>query len=162
MKQKYLYVKCVGFKEFDFINVTIILGQNAINLIRLLDYKSAEEEKPREFKLLLGWKVPGPLPAKFLVMLVVHLVMLQMNVKKSSRSCHEVVELYGISITAVKRSREDKLATEILSSTVHFHGERYEFGLLWNINQSALSSNFASAQGQFRVLNRPLGKASHI
>ena len=58
------------------------------------------------------------------------------------------MNIYGTSMVADKRSREDKLATEILNSTVRFNGDRYEFGLLWNGNQSALSSNFASALGK--------------
>ena len=64
------------------------------------------------------------------------------------------IESKGTSMAADKRSRENKLATEILNSTVKFNGDRYEVGLLWNGNQSALSNNFASALGQLRGLKR--------
>ena len=62
------------------------------------------------------------------------------------------MESYGTSMAADKRSREDKLATEILNSTVKFNRDRYAVGLLWNGNQSALSNNFAPALGQLRGL----------
>ena len=41
-------------------------------------------------------------------------------------------ESYGTSMVADKKSSEDKLATEILNSTVKFYGDWYEVGLLWN------------------------------
>ena len=46
MKQNYMYLKCVGFKEIKFKKVTIILGQNAYELIQPLEYKSGGENKP--------------------------------------------------------------------------------------------------------------------
>ena len=57
-------------------------------------------------------------------------------------------------MVAEKRSREDKLATEILNSTVKFNEDWYEYGLLWNGNQSDLSNNFESALGQVRGLKQ--------
>ena len=67
------------------------------------------------------------------------------------------MESYGTSMVADKRSREDKqLAVEILNSTVKFNGDRYDVGLLWHGNQSALSNNFASALGQLGGLKRRL------
>ena len=66
------------------------------------------------------------------------------------------MESYGTSMIADKSSREDKLTTEILNSTVKFNGDHNEGGLLWNGNQSALSNNFASALGPIRGLKRRL------
>ncbi|XP_075263346.1 uncharacterized protein LOC142354894, partial [Convolutriloba macropyga] len=66
------------------------------------------------------------------------------------------VESYGTLKVADKRTKEDKLATEILNSTIKFNGERYEVGLLWNGEQAALSNNFSSALGQLRGLQRRL------
>ena len=64
-------------------------------------------------------------------------------------------------MVAHKRSREDKLATKILNSTVKFNGDRYDVGLLWNEYQSALSNNFASALGQLRGQNDGLTTTHH-
>ena len=64
------------------------------------------------------------------------------------------MESYGTSMVAEKRSREDKLAVEILNSVVKFNGDRYEVSLLWHGNQSALSNNFALALGQLGGLKR--------
>ena len=66
------------------------------------------------------------------------------------------MESYGTLKVADKRTKEDKLATEILNSTIEFNGERYEVGLLWNGEQAALSNNFSSALGQLRGLQRRL------
>ena len=157
MKEKYPYLKCVGFKQIDLKKVTIILGQNAYELIRPIEYKNGGENKPWAIKLPLGWTVSGPVP---------------INQLKLSAACHvandddmklaEVVkkwwdmESYGTLKVADKRTKEDKLATEILISTIKFNGERYEVGLLWNGEQAALSNNFSSALGQFRGLQRRL------
>ena len=62
MKQKYPYLKSVGFKKIDLKKVTINLGQNAYGLIRPLEYKSGGENKPWAVKLPLGWTVNCPLP----------------------------------------------------------------------------------------------------
>ena len=148
----------MGFKENDLKKVTIILVQNAYELIRPLEYKSGGEKKPLSVKLPLGWTVSGPLPVS--------------EIRLSGAACHvaneddiklaEVVkkwwdiESYGTSIVAEKRSRENKLATEILNSTMKFNQDQYEVRLLWNRNQSALSNNFASARGQLRGLKRRL------
>ena len=157
MKQTYPYLKCVGFKQIDLKKVAIILGQNAYELIRPLEYKNGGENQPWAVRLPLGWTVSGPVPVSEL---------------RFSAACHlsneddmklaEVVkkwwdmESYGTAMVADKRSKEDKLASEILHSTVNFNGERYEVGLLWNGDQAALSNNFLSALGQLRSLKRRL------
>ena len=63
MKLKYPYLNCVAFNEID-LKVTIILGQNAYELIRPLEYKSGGENKPWAVKLPLSWTVSGTLPVK--------------------------------------------------------------------------------------------------
>ena len=113
MKEKYPYLKCVGFKQIDLKEVAIILGQNAYELIRPVEYKNGGENKPWAIKLPLGWTVSGPVP---------------INQLKLSAACHvfndddmklaEVVkkwwdmESYGTLKVADKRTKEDKLATE--------------------------------------------------
>ena len=157
MKEKYPYLKCVGFKQTDLKKFAIILVQNAYELIRPVEYKNGGENKPWAIKIPLGWTVSGPVP---------------INQLKLSAACHvandddmklaEVVkkwwdmESYGTLKVADKRTKEEKLATEILNSTIKFNGERYEVGLLWNSEQAALSNKFSSALGQLRVLQRPL------
>ena len=44
MLQKYPYLKCVRLKEIDLKKVTIILSQNALELIRPLEYMSGGEK----------------------------------------------------------------------------------------------------------------------
>ena len=157
MKEKYPYLKCVGFKQIDLKKVAIILGQNAYELIRPVEYKNGGENKPWAIKLPLGWTVSGPVP---------------INQLKLSAACHvandndmklaEVfkkwwdMESYGTLKVADKRTEEDKLATEVLNSTIKINGERYEVGLLWNGEQAALSNDFSSALGQLRGLQRRL------
>ena len=53
MKHKYPYLKCVNFKEIDLKKVNIILGQNAYELIRPLEYKNGGVNKPWAVKLPL-------------------------------------------------------------------------------------------------------------
>ena len=62
MKAKYPYLKCVGFKQIDMKKVAIILGQNAYELIRPVEYKNGGENKPWAIRLPLGWTVSGPVP----------------------------------------------------------------------------------------------------
>ena len=138
--------------------MTIILDQNAYELIQPLEYKSGGEKKPLSVKLPLGWTVSGPLPVSEIRLSgAAWHVAIENDIKLA-----EVVkkwwdiESYGTSIVAEKRSRENKLATEILNSTMKFNQDRYEVGLMLNRNQSALLNNFASAPGQLRGLKRRL------
>ena len=88
--------------------MNIILGQNAYELIRPLEYKNGGVIKPWAVKLPLGWTVSGPVPVSEL---------------RFSAACHiandddvklaEVVkkwwdmESYGTSMVADKRMKED-------------------------------------------------------
>ena len=157
MKEKYPYLKCVGFKQIDLKKVATILGQNAYELIRPVEYKNGGENKQWAIKLPLGWTVSGPVPINHLKLSAACPVDNDDDMKLA-----EVVkkwwdmESYGTLKVADKRTKEDKLATEFLNSTIKFNGERYEVGLLWNGEQAALSSNFSSALGQLRGLHRRL------
>ena len=62
MKETYPYLKCVGFKQIDLKKVPIILGQNAYELIRPLEYKNGGENKPWAVRWPLGWTISGPVP----------------------------------------------------------------------------------------------------
>ena len=98
MKQKSPYLKCVGFKEIDLKKVTIILGQNAYELIRPLEYKSGGENKP--------WAVKLPLSEFRLSGAACHVA------NKDEVKLAEIVkkwwdmESYGTSIVADKRRRK--------------------------------------------------------
>ena len=59
-------------------------------------------------------------------------------------------------MVADKRTKESKLASVFLNSTIKFIGDRYEVGLLWNGEKTALSNNFSSTPEQLRCLKRPL------
>ena len=157
MNQKYPYLKCVGFKEIDLKKVTIILGQNAYELIRPLEYKSGGENKPWAVRLRLGRTFTGLLPVREIRLSGAAYVANEDDIKLAEvvEKCWDI-KSYGTSMVADKKSREDKLATEILNSTVKFNGNRYEVDLLWNGNQYALLNNFESALGQLRGLKRRL------
>ena len=104
----------MGFTEIDLKKVTIIFGRNAYQLIRPLEYKSGEENKPWAVKLPLGRTVSGPLPVSV--------------IRLSGAACHVAneddiklakvvkkwrdMESYGSWMVAEKMRREDKLATE--------------------------------------------------
>ena len=105
----------------------------------------------------LGWTISGPVPVSELRLSAACHVSNEDDVKLA-----EVVknwwdiESYGTLVVADKRTKEDKLASEILNSTIKFIGDRYEVGLLWNGEKAALSNNFSSALGQLRSLKHRL------
>ena len=72
------------------------------------------------------------------------------------------LESYGTLIVADQRSKEDKLADKILNSKVKFNGERYEVGILWNGKQEDLSTNYSSALGQLKSLQRRLNSDKQL
>ena len=158
LKQKYPHLKCVPFKEIDLSKIKVILGQNAYEMINPIDYKKAGRHKPWAVRLPLGWTVSGPLPTNEL----------KFHGATAQVACAEDVQLadvvkkwwdmesYGTLAVADKRSQEDKLAAEILNSTIKFNGERYEVGLLWNGNEAGLCNNYSSALGQLKSLQRRL------
>ena len=63
---------------------------------------------------------------------------------------------YGTLMVADKRTKESKLASVILSSTIKFIGDRYEISLLWNGEHTVLSNNFSSSPEHLRDLKRRL------
>ena len=124
MKQTYPYLKCVGFKQIDLKRITIILGQNAYELIPPLEYKNGGENKPWAVNLPLGWTINGPVPVNELRLRAACHVSNEDDVKLA-----EVVkkwwdmESYGKLVVADKRTKEHKLASDILNSTIKFIGD---------------------------------------
>ena len=132
MKKNYPYLNCVAFTEINLKKVKVILGQNAYEHIRPLEYKCEGRNKRWEVRLPLGWTVSGPLPTR--------------EIKLNGSICQlasqedidqaEVVkkwwdlESYGTLMIADRRIKDNKFASEQLKPSVKFNGERYEVGLL--------------------------------
>ena len=95
-------------------------------MIRPLEYKNGGENKPWAVKTPLGWTFSGPVPVSELRFNAACHIANEDDVKLA-----EVVkkwwdmESYGTLMVADKRTKEDKLASEILNATIKFNGERY-------------------------------------
>ena len=62
IKEENPFLKCVSFKQTDLKKIMIILGQNAYELIRIVEEENCGEYRPWVIKLPFGGTVSGPVP----------------------------------------------------------------------------------------------------
>ena len=152
MKQKYHYLKCVGFKQIDLKKDIINLVQNAYEQIQTVNYIIGGENKPWAVKLPLRRTFSDPVPVNELRLSAASHISNNDDVKlaKVVKKCWDI-ESYGTLRVADKRRKEDNLAYAILHSTINFNGDRYEVGLLRNGQQMAWSNNFSADLEKYEV-----------
>ena len=153
LKNIFRHLNVLTKRTFNPIEVGIILGQDAYEIQRPLDYKIGTRSEPFAVLTDLGWAVSGP-----------------MTGKKSQNGCHFAftedvkvaeniqswwdIETYASKINVVSQSKKEQRAQKSLESTTKFTGERYEVGMLWSEPEPNLPNNYGSALGQLHSLER--------
>ena len=153
LKQRFNHLSVLPNKSFNLMEVGIILGQDAYELQRPLDYKIGTRSEPFAVLTELGWVVSGP-----------------MTGKRRQNDCHFActedvkvaeniqawwdIETYASKINVVSQSKKELQAQKMLESTTKFTGERYEVGMLWSEPEPNLPNNYSSALGQLYSLER--------
>ena len=132
------------------MDVGIILGQDAYEQQRLLDYRrGTRSELPTE----LGWVVSGPMTDKRRENLGHFAFTEDVKAAENIQKWWDI-ETYASRFYVVSQSNKELQAQKMLESTTKFTGEWYEVGMLWSEPEPNLPKNYSSALGQLHSLER--------
>ena len=135
------------------MEVGIILGQDAYELQRPLDYKIGTRSEPFAVLIELGWVVSGPMTGKRRQN-VCHFAFTEDVKAAENIQTWWDIETYTSKINVVIQSKKELQAQKILEGTMKFTGKRYEVGMLWSEPEPNLPNNYSSALGQLYSLER--------
>ena len=135
------------------MEVGIILGQDAYELQRPLDYKIGTRSEPFAVLTELGWVVSGPMTGKRRQNVCHFAFTEDVKVAENIQTWWDI-ETYASKINVVSQSKKELQAQKMLESTTKFTGERYEVGMLWSEPEPNLPNNYSSALGQLYSLER--------
>ena len=113
------------------MEVGIILGQDAYELQRPLDYKIGTRSEPFAVLSELGWVVSGPMTGKGRQNVCQFSFTDDVRVAEKIQTWWDI-ESYSSKINVVSQSKKDLQAQKTLESSTKFIGERYDVGMLWS------------------------------
>ena len=143
------------------MEVGIILGQDAYELQRPLDYKIGTRSEPFGVLTELGWVVSGPMTGKRRQNVGHFAFSEDVKVAENIQARWDI-ETYASKINVVTHSKKELQAQKMLESTTKFTGERYEVGMLWSKPEPNLPNNYSSALGQLHSLERRLQRDPNL
>ena len=153
LKNNFRHLNVLTNRRVNLIEVGIILGQDAYEIQRPLDYKIGTRSEPFAVLTELGWVVSGPMTGKK-GQNVCHFAFTEdVKVAEYIQSWSDI-ETYASTINIVSQSKKEQQAQKFLESTTKFTGERYEVGMLWSQPEPNLPNNYGSALGQLYSLER--------
>ena len=135
------------------MEVGIILGQDAYELQRPLDYKIGTRSEPFAVLTELGWVVSGPMTGKRRQKVCDFAFAEDVKVAENIQTWWDI-ETYASKINVVSQSKKELQAQKMQESTTKFTGERYEVGMLWSEPEPNLPNYYSSALGQLYSLER--------
>ena len=143
LKEKYSQLYPLPDHKLHFADVKMIVGPDLYQLMRPTENKLGQRNEAWVVKTALGWTLSGPMPKNFANTISATAQfsqadeMLTEQVKKRWE-----MEAYASNCKTSGCSEEDNKAIETLQRTATFDGERYEVGMLWNVNPRHLPNNF--------------------
>ena len=153
LKQSFNHLSVLPNKSFNLMEVGIILGQDAYELQRPLDYKIGTRSEPFAVLTELGWVVSGPMTGKRRENVCHFAFTEDVKVAENIQTWWDI-ETYASKINVVSQSKKKLQAEKMLESTTKFTGERYKVGKLWSEPEPNLPNNYSSALGQLYSLER--------
>ena len=147
LKQSFNHLSVLPNKSVNLMEVGIILGQDAYELQRPLDYKIGTQSEPFAVLTELGWVFSGPMTGKRRQNVCHFAFTEDVKVAENIQTWWDI-ETYASKINVVSQSKEELQAQKMLESTTKSTGERYEVGMLWSEPEPNLPNNYSSALGQ--------------
>ena len=161
LKQSFNHLGVLPDKNFNLMEVGIILGQDAYELQRPLDYKIGTRSEPFAVLTELGWVVSGPMTGKRRQNVCHFAFTEDVKVAENIQTWWDI-ETYASKINVVSQSKKELQAQKMLESTTKFTGERYEVGMLWSEPEPNLPNNYSSALGQLYSLERKFQREPNL
>ena len=153
LKNNFRHLNGLTNRTFNLMEVGIILGQDAYEIQRPLDYKIGTQSGPFAVLTELGLLVSRPMTGKKSKNVCHFAFTDDVKVAENIQSCKDI-ETYASKINVVSQSKKEQSAQKFLESTTKFTGERYEVGMLWKEPEPNLPHNYSSALGQLHSLER--------
>ena len=145
LKDKYPHLEPVPGEKIHYSDVKLILGQDAYEAIRPLEYFTVRRTKdtPLAVRLALGWVLSGPVPSTVACPSTCFTATSEQNDELAQvvKSWYDL-ESYGTYKTVDSKSQADARAMDILESTTFCDGVRYHVGMLWADSHSTLPNNY--------------------
>ena len=152
-KNKFRHLNVLTNRTFKLMEVGIILGQDAYEIQRPLDYKIGTRSEPFAVLTELGWVVNGPTTGKKSQNICPFAFTEDVKVAENIQSWWDI-ETYASKINVVSQSKKEQQTQKFLESTTKFTGERYEVSMLWNETEPNLPNNYSLALDQLYSLER--------
>ena len=153
LKKNFNHLCVLPNRSFNLIEVGIILGQDAYNLQRALDYKIGTQSEPFTVLTELGWVVSEPMIGNERQNVCHFASTEDVKMAENIQSWWDI-ETNASKINVVSQSWKELQAQKMLESATNFTGERYEVGMLWSEPEPNLPNNYGSALGQLHSLER--------
>ena len=153
LKQSFNHLSVLPNKNFNLMEVAILLDQDAYELQRPLYYKIGTRSEPFAVLTELGWVVSGPMTGKKRQNVCQFAFTEDVKVAENIQTWWDI-ETYASKINVVSQSKKELQAQKMLESTTMFTGERHEVGMLWSEPEPNLPNNYSSALGQLYSLER--------
>ena len=146
LKQSFNQLSVLPNKSFDLMEIGIILGQEAYELRRPLDYKIGTQSEPFAVLTELECVVSGLMMGKKRQNVCHFAFTEDVKVAENIQTWWDI-ETYASKINVVSQSKKEMQAQKMLDSTTKFTDERYEVGMLWSEPEPNLPNNYRLAPG---------------
>ena len=144
LKRSFNHLSVLPNKSFNLMEVGIILGQDACEPQRPLDYKIGTRSELFAVLTELGWVVSGPMTDKRRQNVCRFAFTEEVKVAENIQTWWDI-ETYASKINVVSQSKNELQSQKKLESTTMFTGERYEKGMLWSEPTEQLQLSHGSA-----------------
>ena len=164
LKTQYPHLDPIPNHIIDYSKVELILGQDAYDAIRPLEYYvSRDKTSPVAVRLPIGWVLSGPLPATAVLSATCFEAEVEANAEISQQLKRWYdMETFGAVKNVDPASSEEARAKKILNSSTFHDGQRYVVGMLWKDEDATLPNNYYSSLAQLKSLERRLSKDTEL
>ena len=150
MKQSFNHLSVLPNKSFNLMEVGIILGQDAYELQRSLDYQIGTRSESFAVLTELEWVISGLMTGKRRQNVCHFAFTEDVKVAENIQTWWDL-ETYASKINVVSQSKKELKAQKTLESKRNFTGEPYEVGMQ---RSEPEPTNYSSALGQIYPLER--------
>ena len=163
LQAKYSRLQPLQPLHYSYVEVDLIIGQDAFHAIRPLEYfETDSKHAPIAVRLPLGWVLSGPLPVSSCLTSTCFKADVDNTVLADQVKSWYDIESFGAYKSVDPRSKADTRALRILENTTFYDGNRYQVGMLWAEDNRKLPNNYFSALVQLKSLEIRLSKNSEL
>ena len=151
--EKMNHLKGVELMELGDKSAGLLIGLDAPELFRPLEYRYGDKGEPDAIKTLMGWTMFGVADSASHDDSTFCFNVGVLRPDKLDSPPHEFVESCGLN---EENSREDRISHQLLQDSIQHVGGHFQLPLLWKSRNILLPNNFLMAQKRLESLKRRL------